>query len=405
MDFINNYAMFDGDTTRPTTLDIHYEPLNNANPSFTIDPAQMPAGKYKAEILIQETTGEEVGLNVVKSGGNFTTFPATVCTSPTWIESSRELNWRDGDSVDGTWGGQLIVNLSSQNEFVNIYAMRAQGQIITFARPTRINEYDEQANYRFYKPGTYTVKCQVTDTNGNVFNEEKVVTVNSYLPLKATNPRTDKLNVLDYVVEVVSSGGNDVFEVDGVTQKTINMITTDVVQFKQLSNSNNGYRPIRIYTDASKGTEITAGVTIRNAQGDTYFEPSVAGGAGTGTFRYESENHTGMGGDIIVSTTRSSFTTTYNVTVVNNYGNKYVIDGVQQDSLTMTAGQTYIFDQSDSSNSGHPLKIYTDSSKSTEVTAGVTISGNTTTFVPATPGTYSYQCAAHAGMGGNITVQ
>ena len=248
------------------------------------------------------------------------------------------------------------------------------------------------------------MKCEVTDNNGNVYNEEKVVTVNNYLPLKATNPRTEKLVLLEYEVEVVSSGGNDVFEVDGVNQKTVNMITTDVVQFAQISNSNNGYRPIRIYTDASKATEITAGVSIRNAQGDTHFEPSAAGGVGAGTYRYESENHSGMGGDIIVTTTRSSFTTTYDVTVVSNYGNKYVIDGVQQDSLTMTAGQTYIFNQSDSSNSGHPLKIYTDSSKSTEVTAGVTISGNTTTFVPASSGTYSYQCGVHGNMGGDITV-
>lgn len=93
------------------------------------------------------------------------------------------------------------------------------------------------------------------------------------------------------------------------------------------------------------------------------------------------------------------------VTVTSTgYGNKYVIDGVQQDSLTLTQGNTYIFDQSDSSNSGHPLRIYTDSSKSTEVTAGVTIGSDSTTFVPATTGTYSYQCSAHANMGGSITV-
>jgi len=97
-------------------------------------------------------------------------------------------------------------------------------------------------------------------------------------------------------------------------------------------------------------------------------------------------------------------TTTYDVTVISNYGNKYVIDGVQQDSLTLTVGNTYIFDQSDSSNSGHPLRIYTDSSKTTEVTDGVTVSGNTTTFVPATSGTYSYQCGVHGNMGGDITV-
>ena len=70
----------------------------------------------------------------------------------------------------------------------------------------------------------------------------------------------------------------------------------------------------------------------------------------------------------------------------------------------MTLGETYVFYQGDPSNSGHPLKIYTDSTKSTEVTDGVVISGDVTAFTPTSTGTYSYQCAAHANMGGDITV-
>ena len=103
-------------------------------------------------------------------------------------------------------------------------------------------------------------------------------------------------------------------------------------------------------------------------------------------------------------------TTTFTVTVVSvstgyySSSNKYYIDGSQQPTLNLTAGQTYIFDQSHSSNSTHPLRIYTDSSKSSQITAGVTVSGNTTTFVPQTTGSYSYQCSAHAGMGGTINV-
>jgi len=103
-------------------------------------------------------------------------------------------------------------------------------------------------------------------------------------------------------------------------------------------------------------------------------------------------------------------TTTFTVTVVSvstgyySSSNRYYIDGSQQPTLNLTAGQTYIFDQSHSSNSTHPLRIYTDSSKSSQITAGVTVSGNTTTFVPQTTGSYSYQCAAHAGMGGTINV-
>ena len=37
-------------------------------------------------------------------------------------------------------------------------------------------------------------------------------------------------------------------------------------------------------------------------------------------------------------------------------GNKYVIDGVQQDSLNLDEGETYVFDWSGHA-SGHPLKL------------------------------------------------
>ena len=48
----------------------------------------------------------------------------------------------------------------------------------------------------------------------------------------------------------------------------------------------------------------------------------------------------------------------YTVTVANSgSGNKYYIDGVEAAELTLTKGLTYIFDVSDSSNSGHPFRF------------------------------------------------
>lgn len=85
-------------------------------------------------------------------------------------------------------------------------------------------------------------------------------------------------------------------------------------------------------------------------------------------------------------------------------GNKYQIDGVEQDALFATAGATIHFDLSDASLSGHPFGIYTDSSKTTQVTVGIEQEGDDLLFTPPIAGSFSYQCANHANMGGDITV-
>ena len=74
-------------------------------------------------------------------------------------------------------------------------------------------------------------------------------------------------------------------------------------------------------------------------------------------------------------------------------GNKYQIDGVEQDALVATVGATIHFDLSDASLSGHPFGIYTDSSKTTQITVGIEQEGTDLLFTPPIAGTFSYQCA------------
>ena len=100
--------------------------------------------------------------------------------------------------------------------------------------------------------------------------------------------------------------------------------------------------------------------------------------------------------------------TTFTVTVGNpGAGNRYYIDTVLQATVNLLEGFTYKFDQSDSSNSGHPLLFYLDAAKNTAYTTGVTTSGTpgnagayTQIVVASGAPTLYYQCSSHAGMGG-----
>ena len=108
--------------------------------------------------------------------------------------------------------------------------------------------------------------------------------------------------------------------------------------------------------------------------------------------------------------------------------NAYYLGGLESPAITFTGADAsykyyYRFDQSDSTNSGHPLRFYLEADKSTAYTTGVTTNGT-----PGSSGAYTqiavdvntpnvlyYQCSSHGYMGnfantvsnnvnGNLTV-
>ncbi len=105
---------------------------------------------------------------------------------------------------------------------------------------------------------------------------------------------------------------------------------------------------------------------------------------------------------------------TFNADGSNAYTNLVVfkIDGTFSPFLNFKVGNTYRFDQADSTNSGHPLRFYYDAAKTTAFTTGVTTNGTPGSagaytqiaITSSTPNILYYQCSSHAHMGSRVDI-
>ena len=141
------------------------------------------------------------------------------------------------------------------------------------------------------------------------------------------------------------------------------------------------------------------------------------------------EVNTSIGGDLAVNTfghlynadgsnTYTQFTVTVaaktSAHIYNGSGSSYgyLLNAKVAPFIDLNVGNTYRFDQSDSSNNSHPLRFYYDSGKTTAYSTGVTTNGTPgssgayTQIVVSetTPNILYYMCSSHAHMGNRIDV-
>ncbi len=179
-----------------------------------------------------------------------------------------------------------------------------------------------------------------------------------------------------------------------------------------------GFREVPGITPANnlvaEGEVGTVTVTISDTGNETVNATGSAGTSGIGSVTVNTTSAnvnvsvTGLGATGSVGAISNVISDTFTVTVANpGSGNRYYIDGVLQATLTLSEGQTYVFNWSAATS--HPLRFSTTSdgthNSGSEYTTGVVKndSAYTTQITVANSApTLYYYCQNHPNMGGQI---
>ena len=283
-------------------------------------------------------------------------------------------------------------NLTSVNNFAEVYRISAN------APSSSLNNgdlwYDATANkLKIYDGSSFALAG--SSVNGTTARFKYTATANqTTFSGSDANSNTLAYDVAGGVLfaDIYLNGiklvaGTDVTATNGTsvvlaTGASVNDVL-EIVTFGTFSLSNIAANDL---TDISTGGVSDGQVLVYNS-GNSRFQPGSASSAEVYGFKKS------FVGSTLVKT----------VTVVSVGGaNKYFIDGVQQDTLELYEGNTYVFNYP----SAHPFKFSTTSNgthaSGSEYTTGVTHNSSTqVTIVVATGApTLYYYCSSHSNMGG-----
>lgn len=176
-----------------------------------------------------------------------------------------------------------------------------------------------------------------------------------------------------------------------------------------VSNAGSGYTP-GTYNGVDF-TFVSGGTAPAGAANATFTVPGWIGTITNGGSGYQDGSYSGVAA-------YNTPAATYTVAVITNPGTPppnevFTINGNTQQALTLTEGNTYRFDQSDSTNSGHPLIVGREDGGTLSadiISVSVGTPGNAGAFTdiivrPGTAGeTADYICSQHANMGAAFTI-
>jgi len=221
-------------------------------------------------------------------------------------------------------------------------------------------------------------------------------------------------DLTDNRVVIVGSGG-ELEDSGNLTFDGTKLATTAFNVSTGATIANNGNAAFAGIVTANGGIRIGTVVTVDSNTGNATFAGVTTTGENLGGFK----RLVGAASSTVVSIA----VTVAAKTADHRYfgqgsGNGYWLDGVQSPFLTLVPGKLYYFDQSHSTNSGHPLRFYLEQDKANAYTTEITTGGS-----PGSSGAYTqigigtasnennhpavlhYQCSSHALMGNAVATQ
>ena len=403
---------------------LDYVPIPDANRSLTGN--INATGNLSAGGTLSSTGNTTIGGALAVSGAIDGNGGATIDNIQIGITNNNEIDTSSGDLTIDSAGGNTIIDdtLTVSGNATLQGTLGVTGNTTLSGNATVTGDFTVNGTTTTIDTTTLSVEDKNIEL-GKVSTPSDTSASGGGITLKGATDKT--INWLDSTDSWTSS---EHFSVSG--QKEFRYLDSDssnYVGFKAPATVTSNL----VWTLPASDASVNGYVLASDANGNlSWVDPgSSTNPAFTGNLSLQNDGN--IRGFASLQATYTGSTKTLTITVAaktaahryNGTGssNGYKVDGYEAPFITLTPGRTYRLDQSDSSNSGHPIAFYLEANKTTEYTTGITFyadgskansSAYNSSFNSAssryveievtdtTPLILHYMCINHAHMGNSI---